>query len=791
MLAAHHLTTVCLGSAAVTAVVSIMLAVAFQPLPFRDATQLVEIWNRIESGPPIGALTGAELEELQRETTVFAATGGFHLLSLWLLHDRGGPEPLRVARLDEASFRLLDLAPLLGRGIGGSAGAGGIPPVWISDALWRFRYGGRSSVVGETMRVGQNSAGLYEARYEIAGVLPSEIRMPHPTHDDAVDVWMILPETIKQRAANASVFFAVGRLQPGRTAAEAQAALTVSADRRPRSLDRRNRPVVHSLQEVARGPAQRTMMLLALGVALVLLLAFANLASVTAAELNTRQVELSVRMALGASRWRLWRESIAEQSALTVCGLVVGVPLAWLALRGLTRLVTLSEIAPPVPHPPALNVSIMLGFSACVLIAAVAWSAVTVWRLADGRSESVLRARQGITGLPSDRRAGVWRFALLSVQACLGIGLMVLAMSLTRAYVRLSDVDLGPAPDRTLVLSVIPREGGVMTHAQAADFNAETIARVRRVPGVHATAFADSFPPFGLPTPFWKRDDLVDAPREATYPLAVSNDYFATLGIPILFGRAFAESDRWGQNPVALVDLELARRNWTSPSEAVNAQIKVGTAMRPYTIVGVAKSFGGYWAHAPVPTIYLSQNQQPSAGGTVILRTSGAPSAAAEHARQVLSTMPVRPEISNAGTLQALWQATVTRPRARMVGTLLLGLIGLLLGAQGVYALAASVVTSRRQELAIRSALGATGPTLLWMVLRQVVVAVVLGAGVGAFGIIAVERLAPQWISATLSDPAAPIGWATVLLVSTAIVGSYIPARLVVRATSIAQLARN
>ncbi len=176
---------------------------------------------------------------------------------------------------------------------------------------------------------------------------------------------------------------------------------------------------------------------------------------------------------------------------------------------------------------------------------------------------------------------------------------MVSAVSVTRVYVRLTDVDLGPAPDKTLFFSVSPRDGGLLSAAQAADFNSQVISRVRSLPGVQATAFADSFPPFGARLPFWKPDDLAEAPREATYASTVSHDYLSTLGIPILFGRGFAESDRSAGTPVAIVDLEMARRNWASPREAVNAQIKVGTSMRRYEVIGVAGSFSGYWARAP------------------------------------------------------------------------------------------------------------------------------------------------------------------------------------------------
>ena len=795
LLAVNHLATIALGMSAVTAVVSLMLAVAFQPLPFRDAARLVQVWNRVESGAPVTALSGSELIEMQRDAgNVFASLGGFTPHRLWLLDERGAAQPLQMARLDEAAFRALDVTPLLGRPVSGStSGTAGFGAIWISHSLWQSRYSGRSSVIGETIRLAANEGGLYETRNEIAGVFPPDIRIPHPFVDGPVDLWAILPETLKARAANASVFFALGRLQPDRTLAEAQAALTVLADRRPRSADRRNRPIVQGFEEIAQGPARRTMGLLGVGVALVLLLAFANLASLTVAESSRRHGELSLRTALGASRWRLWRDIVAEQSALTACALALGIPLASVMLRGLTHLVTLADIGPPLPHPPALNVSVMLGFSACALAATVAWSTLFVRSVNARDADDLLRAGHMVGGAglhPSDRRAGVWRLAVLSVQACLGIALMVLAVSLTSVYVRLTDVNLGPAPDRTIFFSVRPLDGGAMTSAQAADFNAQIVSRLRSLPGVQAMALAEIFPPFGFPTQFWKHDDFAESPRDATDPLLVSNDYFGTLGIPILFGRGFAESDRYGGHLVAIIDLEMARRNWASAADAVNAQIKIGRSMRTYEVIGVAGSFSGYWAQTPIPTIYLSLNQDPSAGGAVILRTDSPASTTAERARQVLSGMPIRPEISSATTLQAQWQATATRPRARMVGTLLLAAIGLALGAQGVYALAASIVASRRQELAIRSALGASGPTLVWLVLRQVMVAVVIGAGMGALGILAVHRLAPQWISVAVGDPVASITLAVTILVSTAVLGGYVPARSAVRATSVAWLAR-
>lgn len=789
LLASHYLATITLGMAAVTAVVSLMLAMAFQPLPFRDSAQLVQVWNRVQSGAPMEALSGEEVIGIQEGTgNIFTSFGGYVNLLLWARDEERSTGPLRAVRMEEAAFRALDLEPLLGRPIDASSSTRP-GSVWIGHNLWQSRYGGRSSVIGETIRLAWNDAGLNETRSEIAGVLPPDIRIPFPApfFDSPIDVWAVLPDTMKVQLAKTKAFLALGRLRPDRTIAEAQAALTVLAGRRTGAVDRRHRPVVQSFEEIASGPARRTMGILAVGVALVLLLAFANLASLTVAEGSRRRMELSIRVSLGANRWQLWRDLAAEHLALTVCALALGLPLAWIALRGLTRLVTSADIGPSLPHLPSLNVYVMLGFSACALVGALLWATLIVRGVEadDSSGHHSSGYSSGAARLTTaDRDAKLLRLGVLSMQACLGIALMVLAVSMARAYVRLTGVDLGPAPDRTVFFSVRQALGGSLTSAQASDWTLQVRLLMQGLPEVQATAFADSFPPRGSAMPFWIPGDAATSPRETTYPVSVSHDYFTTLGIPILFGRAFDDSDRFAGKAVAVIDLEMARRNWASPEEAVNAPIRLGT-WGTYEVIGVAGSFGGYWTQVPTPMVYLSQNQAPRSANVVILRTGSSPHNVAARARQVLSNMPVRVEMSAATTLQAGWQATTTRPRARMVGMLLLALIGVALGAQGVYALAASNVAARRQELAIRTALGASPPALVWLVLRQVIVAVTIGSALGVAGMLAVQRLAPQWISAALSDPAVPIALALAVLLSTALLGGFVPARSATRATSV------
>jgi hypothetical protein len=190
LLAAHHIATITLGMASVTAVVSLMLAMAFRPLPFRQSAQLVELWNQVQSGAPFESLSGSELIEIEEQTgDVFASLGGFTPLRLWLLDEQGSSEPLRVVRLEEAVFRALDITPVLGPSPAGSrASPAGLGPVWISHRLWLSRYGGRTSVVGEPIRLAQNEAGRFETRSEIAGVLPPGIQIPQPVGSGPVDL---------------------------------------------------------------------------------------------------------------------------------------------------------------------------------------------------------------------------------------------------------------------------------------------------------------------------------------------------------------------------------------------------------------------------------------------------------------------------------------------------------------------------------------------------------------------------------------------------------------------------
>ncbi|HUX68254.1 MAG TPA: ABC transporter permease [Terriglobales bacterium] len=797
LLTAQYGLTIAVGMGAVAAVVSLMLTLGYQPLPYREPSQLVAVWERIQSGAPVAALSPPDIADFASATTgAFSAFDAFDMDSYWLLDHRGA-EQVTAYSLQPGAFSALGINPVLGRGWRPGdqrASAGATAPAWISNRLWRARYGGSPAVLGATVGLAENAAGKHEERFRIVGVLPTGSTLPLPFFSGAdVDVWFVMPEVVSGLSRKSYGLFALGRLRPGVAMAQAQAALTVVGEQLGRRyrFERRRRPVVESMEAIAQGPARRTMGLLALGVGLVFLVGCVNVAILMVAEGARRRREIAIRAALGAGRWRLWREVAAEKCVLMLLALGLGVAFALTLLRGLAHLVPAAGIGAPLPHPPPLNLGVLLGFAASALALALVWSALLV-AAADGQGSALaLACHAGLEDGGGGR--GRWRLVLLAAQAGIGICLLAAAALAARTYATLSAANLGPAPRHTVLLSVSPRQDAAISDTQTFAFNQQILSRLQPLPGTQAVALADEFPPLGAPANFMERGDGAGTERAATAPMAVSNGFFNTLGIPVLFGRSFDEADnRPGGEAAVIINLEMAQRNWPSPRRAVGSEIAFGTAFKnPYRVVGVVGNFNGFWYQQPVPTAYLPESHSYTLGGEVILRTNGSPMAAAALARQALAGLSAPAQISHVSTMQARWQATVTRPLARMTGMFLLALLGLSLCLQGVYAVAAATVEARGHELAVRSALGAPAGSLAWHLTRNLVLAVVAGATAGAVAATELRPLLVHWLGAVATEQAEPIAVAIALLALAAAVGCFFPARAAARSNPAEALRRS
>jgi putative ABC transport system permease protein len=793
LLTSQFVITIAVGMGAAVALVSLMLALGYQPLPYRDPGRLVAVWEHSESGS-IRAISGPDAADFALGSqNLFASLGAFTAgWQGWLL-DRRGATRIHACYIQASVLSDLGIRPLLGRPPQPDdipIADGSASPVWISQKFWQARFGGSPSVVGATVGISSSATGLHQDHVQIAGVLPSRVGIPHPFHQNDTDVWYLAPADVSNRPRAATVFFMLGRLRSGVSVSQAETALTGIRRRlAERSvMDRFKRPLVQSLEAIAQGPVRQTMGLLSLGVALVFLVGLLNLAILMRVEGAQRQRDIAVRAVLGASRRRVWTEVAAEKCLLTLISVGMGVAVAKALVHVLSDLLPAAGLGPPLASPPPLNFSLFAGFAGFLLIVALIWSALLV-AVADGRGSSSTLVNTGggpgYTGFrDTSPKAGRWRLILLAAQAGMGICLLSAAALTSEMYHKISAPDLGSDPRHTLSFSISMPDDLTFPDSQAREFNQQLLSRLERLPATRAIALSDSFPPFGEPATFAKQGDPPGAGRETTLPaVSVSPGYFRALGVPIRFGRAFSDSDDSNAEPVAIVSFGMAAQNWSSPEQAVGSRFAFGPEFKQfYRIVGVSADFTGYWSQTPVPTVYRPIGQSGEWCRTVIARTSASPSAVAAIAPRALARMPIPATIENVATLQARWQATQTRPFARMVGMTMLAVLGLALSVQGVYAVAAGTAAARRHELAVRSALGAEAGRLAWNVTRNVLAAVVFGSGLGLALTLELQPLMKRWLGPTAGWRVEPIAVASLLLALAAIGGCYFPARSATRA---------
>jgi len=783
--------TVTVGMGTLTALVSTLLAVSYEKLPFRDPDRLVAIWERVESGAAVAAISGPDIADYGEATRqIFSSFGAFAVRKLWLL-DRRGESEVRTCYIEGRVFSDLGIVPSLGRGVVPSdEPLGDGAPAWIGYDLWQRRYGGSPSILGSTLDIATSQDGTDQIRLRIAGVLPPGTSLPLPFADGSADVWYLAPPTIASLPRQAAVFFALGRLRPNVTMAEARSALTaVSENLEPQhnAPDRRKRPVVEAIEETAQAPARQTVGLLSFGVALVFVVGCVNLAILMGTEGRRRRREIAIRIALGARHRHLLHEVAVEKSALTLVSLGLGIALASLLVRVLYRLLPAAGLGRPLLHPPPLNVNILSGFAAFAVAGVLLWSGLVVIS-AKGRSASsqlpAAGSGPGYAGFnDSSPGWGRWRLWLLAGEVATGICLLAAALIATKTYASISAADLGPDPNHTIVLSIDTRDNVNLSESQILDFNQEMLSRLARLPGTRAIGLADLFPPPGLPISFIKRGESHDVQRAATLPVSVSPGYFGAVGIPLVVGRNFEATDNKRSEPVAIISLKMAAQNWPSPTDAIGSQISFGPQfLQHYTIIGVVSDFTGYWSLKAVPTVYLPESQTLNWCGAIILQTETSPRKSAALLSGLLAGMSVPVTVSDVSTMRWRWQQTLTRPAARMAGMLLLALLGFGLSVQGVYAVAAGTVTARRHELAVRSALGAMPDDLVWSVMKEQFIAVTAGITVGVIAAMGFHRVLEQWLGPKAVWQSGPIVLAIVSLGVAAVLGCYGPARAAARA---------
>jgi putative ABC transport system permease protein len=767
--ASTAIVTLTLGIGATTAIFSVTYAVALRPLPFPEPERLMAVWTSTPQVEKLGMAAANHLD-IQQQATSFQDMAIYRGVGNVNLVGDGLPERLSVSRVGANLFPLLGIAPALGRGFfAEECRPGRDRVVVLSHGLWQRRFAGDPGVVGQMINLEGRS-------HEVVGVMPEDFQFPRS------DVQMWQPLTINPAdflTRTGYGHLAVARLKPGVTRAGAQDELEAIAQRlaaeHPANLNVRF--TATPLRKDIAGPAEQPLLVL-LGAALgLLLIGCGNLANLLLARGLTRGRETAVRSALGATRSRLVRQTAAEMLPIMVVGLVGGIVLArvgvafflpWLP----ANLPRLNEVAVNLP---------VLAFSAgaFVLAAAVILGLVTAQAARTDLSAAFRSDARVVAGGATKLRNG-----LVVGQVALSVVLLTGAGLLVRSFVALKEIDPGFRAGGTLSLRLaIPRQK-YPSDEKVAAFCRQVLEQVRALPGVEAVGMGNRLPlgeVSGLSTIGVKQSDTTAQLLAATDETTVSPDYFRAMGIRLLEGRTFAESDGYDSLPVVVVDEAVARKAWPGES-ALGKHVRSGPQQPWAEVIGVA----AHVRHESLEEdrrmqIYWNYTQRPRDRMTLIVRTGGDPKQLAKAvAAAVLAVDPEQP-VYGVRTMDEIVAQTLALRRFNTVTISVFGGMSLALAVIGLYGVIAWNVRQRTREIGVRIALGAERRGVLRLVLGDGLRLALAGVAIGLLG-----AAGAAYVMRSLLFGVAPWDPVTftaipVMLVVAAIVASWLPARWAAR----------
>ena len=772
--------TLALGIGGSTAVFSVVEARLFRPLPFEQPEELLWItqsdtakgWDRIRLSAP-------NFVDLRSQATSFE----------FLAASRGGAKTVLAsdapARREQfflvtpAVFPMLAIQPAEGRVFDGEDG---FSVAMISQRFRLAHFGGEEDVIGRTLTT-------EDGVYEIVGVLPERLYFPPLPEEVAPDVWAPLDLSSDELASRgAPRLTGYGRLRDGVTAEQARVELDAIMTRLAESYPDTNTNVGASLGPLGEwwhdSVRQESPVLLA-AVGFVLLIGCANIANLLLARLQSRRGEMSVRIALGASRGRLVRQLLTESLLLAAAGGAFGLPLAYWGAEAL------AAISPPMV---ALVGEIevdgrVLGFSMlATLVSGLLFGVIPALDV----PTQALSGRIRSSGLSLVGGQGRLRSALIVGEITLALVSLVAAGLMLRGMAKAVFDSPGFNPDRLLTFRTSAPPGGPRGAADAAAFHAQALERIGGLPGVKAVALANRVPMSMGGDSRWFRiegrtDDPSDVPPVADYRM-ISPGYFRTMESPLLAGRPFDRRDDDAAPRVAIVNKSFVDR--FLPGESVLGRrlflrndpsaSTVDTPGTPVRIVGVVAG-EKYWRldALPQPEIYVPFAQQPARTIDFAVRAEGDPTQIADAVRAEIAAMdPTRP-LFDIQSMEQRMGSVLAMPRFT---TILLGLfaaLGLMLAAIGVYGVMAQAVTERTREIGLRAALGASRADLLKLMFSRGVRLIAAGLALGFGCALAVSRLLQHlyhFRGVSPRDPATFAVAASTLLLA-ALLACYLPAR--------------
>ena len=758
--------TLALGIGANTAIFTVVKAVLLDPLPYRDAGRIVAIQSFRTNTQRPGNISGGDYPDLVGDASPFAAATRY----------AGGELPVEISGRAEfapafgtdAGFAdVFQLEPIAGRRITPDEYRTKAKVALVGEGFAVRHFGEPQRALGRVVRIEENAL-------SIIGVLPATFHFPLKS-----EIWMpLLWENTSRTAGN---YRAVALLRPGVTIDAARAYLASVGARLQQAF-----PSTHAkktfiaipLKDLFVERSRTTLWVLMAAVALVLLVACANIANLLLARATARSREMAVRCALGASRRRLVAQLLVESVLLSFAGGAVGLALAFAGVRALLRL------SPPnLPRLDAIHVdAAALVFNLAIsLVAAIVFGLWPAFRAARVDLHDALK-QGGSRGVFGGGRAEWVRGALVAAEVALALVLALGAGLLFRSFLRLSTVDLGYQTEGRTVLTVSIPASTQAQHLEAGATFERIFAALRRMPGVIAAAGVMGLPggPYSADGYFavegmhdFERGQMDKLPH-AGFRLA-SPDYFAALGVPIIAGRDFNDRDLYAAEPVAIVSASLARQVFGDRSP-LDAHIKCGLDrnlwMRVVGVVGDIRSENP--ATPPGPELYMPYRQHPFMANdlNIIIRAQGnIGNAALKTVAQIDPRIPVK-----VATFDQIHSDTIALPRFRTFLLIVFAGTAAILAAAGVYGVMSYVAAQRNSEMGVRMALGATASDIIVLLVGSAAKLAAIGIVCGlALAWLAGRGIESMLYAVRLQDPPT-IAAAILLLVAASLLAALLPA---------------
>jgi putative ABC transport system permease protein len=741
--------TLALGIGSTTAIFSIFNATLLRPLPFVVPDRLVILWwSSIPhlgfSGP--GSLTDPDFSQWQQQNQVFEQIAAFRGQTSNLT-DNGVPERLLGATVTASLFPLLGVAPERGRVFfAGEQKPGRENVVLISHKLWARRFASNPEILGKTIKLDGNN-------FVLLGVMPPSFQFPNQP-----DFWTPMVLTSDRSNATDQI---IARLKPNVTLARAaEDAAILQHGNSPADRHEEIHLSFVFLRDIMGAKIRPTLNVLLAAVALLLLIACANVANLFLTRATARRHEISMRRALGASRMRIIRQLLTESTLLAGFAGVLGVALAAALGAALTGLLPQSGAGPGGLYQivtAKLDIWV-LGFSFCVALGTGILFGLTP---AMSVSKSDLLPSVKESGGTHTGESGSCRLrrVLIVAEFALTFVLLIVAGLLVKSFVRLLDVNPGFEPHHVAVLNLELPETKYQTATQRIAFHEAVLSRMNSLPGIRdagTVGFGLPFGDGGIQGDFTLFGQ--PQPPDSASKLAVSPKYFSALGIPLQGGRWFNDSDTSQSEPVIIVSQSFAQRFWPGKN-AIGQRVNPGFSGTGWcVIVGVAGDVkqSGLASGAPL-TLYLPYSQAPDflkGFMSIVIRGDGQPLEMLHALRAEVQAVDPEIPIFDASSMEDLVSKSVSQPRLNSFLLAAFAAFALLLAAVGIYGVISYSVTQRQREIGVRVAIGATRRAVMVMMIREGVMLAFVGIVLGLGGGLLASHLVSAFLfQVTPTDP--------------------------------------